>query len=135
MGDVAKPNTYKRNMYLRRLGILKSEVQIPLKSNDLLFLNISNNLEKVLLSFQMCCLLILTNVYLIFCRLADFIVLNKILGGGGGNQAQMQTEINNIQKPFAFKTSCRKPNKLQLYMVRRPETDDSRGLHSFSWWP
>ena len=34
----------------------------------------------------------------------------------------MQTEINNIQKPFPFKTSCRKPNKLQLYMVRRPGT-------------
>ena len=94
MGDVAKPNTYKRNMYLRRLGILKSEVQIPLKSNDLLFLNISNNLENVLLSFQMCCLLILTNVYLIFCRLADFIVLNKTIFGGGGREPSSNADRN-----------------------------------------
>ena len=80
---VAKQNTYKKNMYLCRLGIPKSEVQIPLKSNDLFFLNISNNLEKVLLSFQMCCLLILINVCLFFCQLADFIVSNKNVIRGG----------------------------------------------------
>ena len=117
--DVAKQNTYKRIMYLCRLEIPKSEVRNPLKSNDLLFLNISNNLEKVLLLIQMCCLLILINVNLIFCQLVGFIVSNKNVIRGE-NRAQKQTEINIIQKPSLFKTSCRKPNKLQLYMVRRP---------------
>ena len=67
----------------------------------------------------MYCLLVLINVYLFFCPLVDFIVSNKNVIRGE-NRAQRQTELNIIQKPSLFKTSCRKPNKLQLYMVRRP---------------
>ena len=71
---VAKQKTCKRNMYLCRPEVPMSEVRIPLKSNHFLFPNISNNLEKVLLSIQMSCLLILKNVYLFFSQLALFIV-------------------------------------------------------------
>ena len=115
----AKQNTYKRNMYLCRPQISRSEVRIPLNSKYFLFLNISNNLEKVLLSIQMYCWLILINVCLFFCQLVVFIVSNK-KRYLGKNPAQIQTEINIIQKPSLFKTTCRKPNNLQLYMVRRP---------------
>ena len=109
-------------MYLCRLEIPKSEVRIPLKSNDLLFFNIWYNLEKVLLSIQMYCLLILINVCLFFCQLADFIVSNKNVIRWE-SRAQIQTEIYVIQKPSLFETSCRKPNKLQLYNVGRSQTN------------
>ena len=101
--DVAKQNTYRRNMYLCRPEFPRFEVRIPLKSK-FFFLNILNNLEKVLLSIQMYCLLILIKVCLFFCELADFIVSNENVFRGE-NRAQIQTEINIIQKPFLFKTS------------------------------
>ena len=101
-------------MYLCRLEIPKSEVRIPLKSNDLLFLNISYNLEKVLLSIQTYCLLLLIHVCMFLCQLADFIVSNKNAIWGG--ELSSNTDWNKIiQKPSLVKTSCRKPNKSQLY--------------------
>ena len=94
--SLAKQNTYKRNMHLCRPEIPRSEVRIPLKSKYYLFLNISNNLEKFLLSIQMYCSLIFTNVCLFFCPLADFIVSNKNVTWGGGGRTKLKQRPKQI---------------------------------------
>ena len=125
--DLPREDIYRKNMYFDKNWCSRGSVlawdskvrgAILAKHNFFFFFLLSQilfdfrfeNLEKVLPSIQMYCLLKFINVYLFYCRLVDFFESKSKLFKG-------KTEIEFILKKIMFrnviKTSCIEPNKIQ----------------------